>query len=705
MSHKRLAPIACLAASLTALTAATPKVSFDVPRVYTATSTNSVAAADFNLDGKMDLVAATAGVAVLLGKGDGSFQPTKSYTAGPSSTTFVTVADLNGDGKPDIVAVDSEADAVLVLLGNGDGTFRPAVSYAVGSQPVAVSVADFDGDGSPDLAVNNLTYTTSSTVSILLNNGDGTFQPALTVDLGFQSFFVAAGDFNGDGKPDLAVPNYGLNAVSILLGNGDGTFQPPLNYTVGNGPESVAVGDFNGDGHLDVADFNFYPVLSISVLLGNGDGTFQPAATYSVSTSDSSASLTVADINGDGKPDLIAAGGPSILLGSGDGTFQPAVNYGWGAFAVAVADFNGDGRPDMALADNEILMLLAVSPGVFRTYTTDPVVTESMATGDFNGDGKLDIAAATSNGISVLLGNGKGILGPPVSYGVGYSAAVAVGDFNGDGKLDLAATNGAAIGYVSILLGNGDGTFRTPVNYPAGMTPTAIAVGDLNGDGKLDLAVVLTGKRTHGNTVAILLGNGDGTFQPPKAYPVGGADLLAIAIGDFNGDGKPDLAVTSGIVSQLQPRPATVAILLGNGDGSFQPPANYAVGASPESVAVADFNRDGILDLAVTSGSNLVSILLGNGDGTFRKPVNYAAGYYPYSVVVADFNSDGIPDLAVGASPEVAILLGNGDGTFQPQVGFAGQDSLVVGDFNGDGKPDLATSGISILLNTTVTPP
>jgi len=232
-------------------------------------------------------------------------------------------------------------------------------------------------------------------------------------------------------------------------------------------------------------------------------------------------------------------------------------------------------------------------------------------------------------------------------------------------------------------------------------------MGDFNGDGKPDLAIA----NFSDSNVSILLGNGNGSFQPAANYAT---DFLpvSVAVGDFDSDGNPDLAT-----SNLGPDPGNVSILLGNGSGTFQPAVSYGAGIFPASVAVGDFNGDGKADLAVANNDSSVSILLGNGDGTFQQPaLNYGAGANPVSVAVGDFNGDGKADLAVanefsGFSGDVSTLFGNGDGTFQPAVSDLADVfpvSVAVGDFNGDGKPDLAvannlSSNVSILLNVAVT--
>jgi hypothetical protein len=518
---------------------------------------------------------------------------------------------------------------------------------------------------------------------------------------------IAAADFNGDGKLDLAVVDSTSNSVSILLGNGDGTFQPPQDYATAPGPNAVAAADFNMDGNMDLAvassDSNV-----VSILLGNGDGTFQPHVRQPVARP---GSLSAADLNGDGKPDLAVtgypvAGGsskgavPAVLLGNGDGTFQPPVSYGPGGLCIATGDFNGDGVPDLAVGvDNGsyggVTIMLGKGGGLFTPppphyqVLAKPIV---MAAGDLNGDGKADLAVADqdSNAVSILLNDGAGGFRAKVDYAVlEQPSYLALGDFNGDGKPDLVVTDTASYAF-SILFGNGDGTFRPSVNYGLGLKPESVVVADFNRDGKLDLAIG-TGVP---NKIIVLLGNGDGTFQPQVDYVVPyGAAYLAVA--DFNGDGILDLAAIAS-----SPIGTPISVLPGNGDGTFGPPVHSQFGyeaASP--MTVADFNGDGKPDLLFGG-----DVFLGNGDGTFEFSANLGDGQGS----VGDFNGDGKPDVAViYDSNFLFVYLGNGDGTFGQGNGFYAGTTLytAVGDFNGDGKPDLAVANyvgsVYVLTNTS----
>jgi uncharacterized repeat protein (TIGR01451 family) len=320
--------------------------------------------ADLNGDHNLDLVLANSTfgntVSVFLGSGNGKFKPRLSYQVGdwPNSPN---VGDFNGDGIPDLAVANYSNDTISVLLGKGDGTFKAQATYPVGSSPGSFStlaVGDFNRDGRLDLAVSNCRCFNPgpSTISVLLGNGDGTFQSQIEFAAGSTPVGVVTGDFNRDGKLDLAAINYPDNKLSVLLGNGDGTFQNYVQYPVGLNPYGIEVADLNGDGILDLVTNN-YNGNSVSVLLGKGDGTFKPQRQYA--TGGNPISGTVADLNGDGKPDLLisslVANSVSVLFGRGDGTFSDHVQYAQSSptGSVAAGDLNGDGRVDLVTTSNQ----------------------------------------------------------------------------------------------------------------------------------------------------------------------------------------------------------------------------------------------------------------------------------------------------------------------------------------------------------------
>jgi hypothetical protein len=397
-------------------------------------------------------------------------------------------------------------------------------------------------------------------------------------------------------------------------------------------------------------------------------------------------------------PSAASAQRPASGINPSDPSFLPAVPYGSGgtyAWSVAVADVNGDGNLDLLVADcgsgfacgdddGTVGVLLGNGDGTFQPvvdYYAGGRQTYSIAVADLNGDGKLDVVvsnSSVSNTIGVLLGNGDGTFQRVVTYnsGGGSPWTLAIADVNRDGKPDILVANSSSCsectdqGLVGVLLGNGDGTFRPAVTYSSGgynyFNPASLAVADLNGDGILDVAVTngcgasssCAGKAS----VAVLQGNGDGTFRPALIHPSGGWDASSVVIADVNGDGKPDLLVANAECTITNGcTPSTVGVLLGNGNGTFLRAQLYRTGGLvAHDLTVADLNGDGILDIAVANEcayasqcgvgiTGSVSLLVGNGDGTFRLASRYRSGGYWVAdhVAVADVNGDGLPDLLV----------------------------------------------------------
>jgi FG-GAP-like repeat/FG-GAP repeat/PASTA domain len=365
-------------------------------------------------------IALTLGVAALLAAEAPSFTGARSYLVGsypngPAGPFSIAIGDLNGDGKPELATAN--LSTVSVLVNNGHGSFRASREYRTRNSAYSLAIGDLNGDGKPDLATGNL----GNTVSVLLNRGDGNLRAKRDYATGKHPTSIAIGDLNGDGTLDLATGNYG-NTVSVLLNGGDGSFGARRDYRAAKRPTSIAIGDLNGDGKLDLATAN---ASTVSVRVNNGDGSFPAKRDFR--TGNSASSLAIGDLNGDGKLDLATGndGTVSVLLNRGDGSFPAkrnyptAGNYSTGQGHVAIGDLNGDGEPDLATAHpgvgyysvSVVSVLVNGGDGRFQArldYAAGDSAPISIAIGDLNGDGKLDLATASPGGSVSVLRNRPG---------------------------------------------------------------------------------------------------------------------------------------------------------------------------------------------------------------------------------------------------------------------------------------------------------
>jgi hypothetical protein len=680
---------------------------FFVPPVFPGSGASVTA--DFNGDGKPDLLFADG--TVLLGNGDGTFTAgTKLGVAGLNAATFLAIADFNGDGRPDVVVNSATLNTFSVLLGNGDGTFQAAIVTSTASPVSSLTVGDLNGDGKPDVLV---TAGSPAALYSFLGQGNGQFSA------GVVSGGISAGqlaDFNGDGKLDL-MP---VGGTGVQLAAGGGTFGALQAFPSGSLTGSV-IGDFDGDGKLDVLAVGGTTAnQQLQVLFGNGDGTFRASAAAPIPPGSISGSFSPSfDLNGDGKADTFVTRGDSIqvLTSNGDGTFTPGALYNvknnfsiesQSLFNLSVADFNKDGKLDLAVFNT---MLLGNGDGTLQGNTLAFNISAQLE-GDLNGDGHPDLVGTSidSNSnefVDIYVNDGHANFTLTHSYSVpgpgifsGFALAAVV-DVDGDGLPDV-------VGYVAgtktpisvvVLLGNGDGTFKPAVTSPGPFLQFLrnFSFADLRNNKKPDLLLVGTGEGPGTGTFEVMSNNGDGNFAAAVTYFAGGPNGT-VAAADYNGDGNVDVFVGTDANG--------IAKLFGKGDGTFQPAAfltNTLCGTTCFGLLSGDFNGDGKPDIIEPSTQSF-QVLLGKGDGTFTGVTVNDPLDYPFQL--ADINGDGKLDVIRDLTGDVlSILFGNGDGTFLPPVVLQPAGTPLIADFNGDGRLDLFVDGVWLFNMGSVTPP
>jgi hypothetical protein len=528
-------------------------------------SPTAVAAADFDGDGKPDLLVANSAdgtLSYLKGRGDGSFaaQVTMRINPAPARPTVqaLVVADFNHDGKLDVVATttDPNADTVAYLPGNGDGTFRLGHTLTTGLATRFIQAADVDGDGNLDLVAGS---STNGTLRVLRGTGTGKFDtgvdyPAPGINGAFTSQAFDLADVDGDGKPDILAINSAASIIQVLYNDGSGGFHLKGSYATGHVPSGVASGDLDGDGHQDVVEVDAADG-TLGVRLGAGDGTLGPLTTYTVGSHPQR--VLLADLDGDGKLDAATVnngdGTVSVLMGNGDGTFRTARNFSAGPNPVdlAVADMDQDGKLDLIVANqvvNRVSILRGDGAGGFlrrKIYLAGSQI-NALAVGDTNRDGFPDVVTVGGN-VAVLYNDGHGGLEPIVLNDDGTSdevyspigVRIALLDVNHNGLRDIVVAD-YSDSQIAVLRDFGKGHFRDAVDFATCANPIDMQFADLNADGDVDIAVSCVGS----SSVSVMLGNGDGAFIS-TAYPVE-IDPRGIAIADLDEDGQPDLVTVNG---------------------------------------------------------------------------------------------------------------------------------------------------------------
>ncbi len=672
---------------------------------------------DFNGDGRPDLaltlndtVRQNYAVLIRLNNGASGFNAPLTFTVEPGPLA-IAAGDFNGDGRTDLaVAHRASGEFLRFYQGQGDGTFTTGAQLAI-AQPqdiAALTATDLTGDGRPELIVQSDNFRDENQVitpfvNVLSNNGSGGFSLAARIE----GKGALAADFNRDGKPDLALTRG--DALRVLAGRGDATFGAELNQStpLREMQHSLTAGDFNGDGRVDVAATTSTNGGQVIVLPGNGAGDFTDRLTV---TDVRVIVQLVRALRVAGRTDLVVADETvtSYLTNNGSASFRrDDTVLAPGLRDTVVADFNGDGREDFAALNQTVTLLLNNGSGGFANA---PLVTEprhtflKIALGDVTGDGRDDLAALEApNQLTILRGDGAGRFARAQQFTLGENPTdVLIADFNRDGRRDVAALSSAGLSFYL----NSGGELSAATTFNVGNDPLNFAALDYDADGRIDLAVTLNNQ----SNISLLRGNGNGSFDAPRnvARPANSREIISA---DFNSDGRGDL-----LVAAVNDR---AYALTSNGDGGFTERGSYDIGSGARKLALGDFNGDGRADVAIgsttpSSAANDIVVLFSNGNGTFTPTPRVEWGNNHAPLAIADLNSDGRSDLVLSNVRESLLLLtGDGAGRFPFNFDRDGQafprsyfalggaiNDLVGKDLNGDGFPDfvLAGRGLTVLF-------
>ena len=634
----------------------------------------------------------------------------------PGVTTASTVAygDFNNDGVLDL-AVGPVSQSISIFLGDGKGAFAPIASIAFEGFVRNIVVADLNGDHNLDLIFTSMTIQDKSGnykpgVGIAFGLGDGRFAAPVGNEAGSGAAFVATGDFNGDGKLDIAAVDGG-RSLAVLFSKGDGAFDPPLFFDAGQGnANKIAVADFNNDGKPEIA-VGYYLNPQVSVFKYSNNN-FSLYATAELSDPNY---ITTGDVDGDGNQDLICTPFNSVAVLRGDGATgfaKPVYYFGATPYSsVQLADFNGDGRKDLALIKaGNARGAVAVSASTGNLSFATPIQygagqqPSALAVADFNGDGKADIVAvnSVSGDISFLPNDGAGNFPQTAILETGnFINQIVVSDTNADGQPDIFVSNNTGQTVASYGIGklgySPEYTFGTDFGVWGFVWSSVI--GDFDRDGKPDLVALNNDTSNYLTGVATFLPDNGLFAQNPSAFVLNnyklrikrsyaGGRAMDAKVADFDQDGKLDIVTVNADTN-------TVTFLVGDGTGAFGVAATAAVGTDPRSVAVGDLDGDGWADAVVANrGSAGVDLFLNTFHGGFTTR-SIAVPTACRKVLIADMNKDGKQDLVLlsASSPMFYVLPGTGGGNFgtavQIKLGGLPLDG-VIADFSNDGIPDLA---------------